>query len=188
MYNDTMFDINRELNENNFLLLLLDEDNNDILYNCIKYHANEHCKICYICISKPYRYVTAEITKKGIDQSKLFFIDTLSSHYGKQKNNSSCIFVSGPDKTDEIINAIRKSVQNKECNVIILDSASSLLKYYEESDILRFTHKIMTNIGQEDVKRIFTIILNDNVPYNERKELLSDLEMFADKKLNICER
>jgi hypothetical protein len=173
----------REMTENEFLLMLINEEQYiEQLEKIVKAVEKSHTKICYVCLNKSYQDITKELKARKIDTSRFLFIDVLTSHYKKPEACENCIFLSSPANLDELKDAI-KDAMKVGCNAIIMDTVSTLLVYQEASSIISFTHKIMTN-GNKGVKKIF-IVLKEDPLSEESRMLVDDLNMFADKKIEI---
>jgi len=179
-------DLIQEIANNKFLLILLEEkEYAKKLQEIMKSSEKTKTKICYVCLSKPYRDVMEDIEKQGFNVNDFFFIDVLSSHYKEQEPVDNCIFVSSPANLAAVRYAIRKAVEEKKCSVILLDTISTLLVYQETSSIVKFTHSILTDEKQENTKKLFIVLKNGAVPGKENKNLVKDLSMFADKTLDF---
>jgi hypothetical protein len=180
------FDIVREIESNKFLLLLIGEKEYKArLEEIIKSVGKTNGKICYVCLSKPHNYVIKDLGYMGIDSKNFFFIDVLSSHYGKPKPVKNCIFVSAPTELTAIRMAIKTAMEKWKCTVLLFDTVSALLIYQESFSIVRFTHNLMTGSEQEKTKKVFIMLKGDSVPSEENQNLVKDLTMFADKTLDF---
>lgn len=179
-------DIIQEIAKNKFLLILLEEkEYAKKLQEIIKSVEKTRTKICYVCLSKPYRDVMEDISKQKINVSDFFFVDVLSSHYREQEPADNCIFVSSPTNLAAVSDAIRKAVEEKKCSVILFDTISTLLVYQETSSIVKFTHCILTDEKQEHAKKLFIVLKGGTMQGKENKTLVKDLSMFADKTLDF---
>lgn len=170
--------------KNNFLIFLASEEKYIPKIIEIIKSARPDLKLCYICFSTTYDDILSEFESKGIKKERVFFIDTLSSHYHKLRKTKTCAFVSSPTHLDEIEKNIKKAVSGKGCKVIIFDTISKLLTYSKGDLIVRFTHKIITHRSKK-TKTIFILLKGDNIPDQENKELIKDLAMFADKVIDL---
>jgi predicted PP-loop superfamily ATPase len=176
----------QEIAKNKFLLILLEEkEYSNKLQEIIKSVEKTKTKICYVCLSKPYRDVVEDIRKQGLNADDFFFVDVLSSHYREQEPVDNCIFVSSPTNLVAVTDAIRKAVDEKKCSVILFDTISTLLVYQETSSIVKFTHCILTDEKQEQAKKLFIVLKGGAIPGKENTTLLKDLSMFADKTLDF---
>jgi archaellum biogenesis ATPase FlaH len=179
-------DLIQEIANNKFLLIMLEEkEYQKKLQEIIKTVEKTKTKICYVCLSKPYRDVMEDINRQKLNVSDFFFIDVLSSHYKEQEPVGNCIFVSSPTNLAAVRVAIKKAVEEKKCSVILFDTISTLLVYQETSSIVKFTHHILTDQEQENTKKLFIVLKGETVPGKENKTLVKDLSMFADKTLDF---
>lgn len=179
-------DLLQEIIKNQFLLILLGEKEYlQKLEEIIKSVRKTKTKICYVCLSKPYADVLEDLKDKGVDTSDFIFVDVLTSHYKKPEPVKNCIFVPEPADLSAIRTAIKKAVEEKECSVILFDTISTLLIYQETSSIVKFTHHLLTEEKQENVKKLFIVLKGGEIPEEENQRLVKDLMMFADKTLDL---
>jgi predicted PP-loop superfamily ATPase len=171
-----------EITQNKFLLILLNEQQYmKKLYEIVKMVENSKNKICYVCLSKPYKNILTDLNENKINTKFFFFIDVLSSHYAKPEPKNNCIFLDSPTNLKSVKDAITMAIEKENCNVLLFDTISTLLIYQGTFPILRFTHSLMI----ENAKKIFIVLKKDAVPEEENKKLIKDLEMFADKTLDL---
>jgi hypothetical protein len=174
-----------ETSKNKFLLILLEEKKYPKkLAEIIKSVEKENAKICYVCLSKPYDYVLADIRNMGVDSKKFFFIDVMSSHYKKPKPVSNCLFLSSPTDLGALKAAIRKAIEEKKCGALIFDTISALLIYQESFSLIQFVHSLASEKMQENIKKLFIVIKGQGgLGEEDSAAFAKDLEMFADRKL-----
>ncbi|MCK4336162.1 MAG: hypothetical protein KAW40_05575 [Candidatus Aenigmarchaeota archaeon] len=177
-------DFLKEIANNNSLLIILKEiEYSQKLEEIIK--SVERTKVCYVCLSRPYADVMEDLKGRGIDVTGFFFIDVLTSHYKEPEPTENCIFVPAPTDLTAIRVAIKKAVEEKKRNIVILDTISTLLVYQETSSIVKFTHHLLTEESQENVKKLFIALKGNETPIEDSQKLIKDLTMFADKTLEL---
>ena len=170
--------------ENSFVLILLTPDQYvSNLDDIVKSAKKSRTKICYVCLSKPYRDVVEHLTASGIDTSGFFFVDALTSHYKKPEPAKNCIFLNSPSDGVALKNAIRDVTEREKCSVVLFDTISTLLIYQESSEIVKLAHSLSSEIHCE-VKKLF-IVMKGEKYVDGQEDLTKDLEMFADKKLDM---
>ena len=108
----------------------------------------------------------------------------MSSHYEKPKPKSNCIFLDSPN-LKSIKEAIAKAIEKENCSVLLFDTISALFIYQGSFNILRFTHSLMVEEREENVKKVFIVLKKGIVPEEENVKLIKDLEMFVDKTLDL---
>jgi archaellum biogenesis ATPase FlaH len=177
-----------EIEKNKFLLVLLEEEMYiDKIEEIAKSLEKSGKKICYICLSKPYKEICDELKKRNINIKNFYFIDVLSSYYGKIRSIENCVFLSSPLNLLEIKSAVSKAVKDKKCSVIIFDTISTMLIYQETSKIVRFTHDFLSE-ERERSKILYLVLKHDSIPMEENEKLIKDLNMFADKTIDFIAR
>jgi KaiC/GvpD/RAD55 family RecA-like ATPase len=173
-----------EIMQNKFLLLMINEseyENN--LLNTLKQMGKE--KICYVCLASTYEDVVKSFKEKSINPDRFFFIDTLSSHYGKSQGTKNCAFVSSPAALDDLGKAIKRAVEKEKCGIIIFDTISSLLIYQEGASIVRFTNNLVAGKEQEHIKKVFIVLKDADRIKDDNRSLAKDIGMFADKTISM---
>ncbi|OGM02918.1 hypothetical protein A3K72_02430 [Candidatus Woesearchaeota archaeon RBG_13_36_6] len=175
-----------EITKNRFLLILLPEDRYSIhLKDIVRGIEQKHKKVCYVCLSRPYADVKEDISKQKINANKFFFIDVLSSHYGSPAKAEDCIFVKEPIKIIDIKVAMTRAIKDMGCSAVLLDSISGLLLFEQSNSILKFTHELKTGKDNEKVNKLFLVLKEGGILGEDSKNLVRDLEMFADKTIDI---
>jgi len=177
-------DISAMIAKSKFCMIILHESQYlSKLQEIVKSVEKTPGKICYICLNNPYLDVKADLLDKGIDVGKFFFIDTLASKSARQ-DGSDCIFLRSAGNLQELRLAINRAVEEKMCRVLMFDTISTLLIYQQSSSILSFTHKLMTGMTQSDVRKLFIVLKDEEVP-GGTEALSKDLGMFADQMLDM---
>jgi KaiC/GvpD/RAD55 family RecA-like ATPase len=172
--------------EKDVFLLLSDENSyNTDIAGILQLMNKPDAKVCYVCVQSPRTYVVHDLAEAGIDVSGFFFVDTMSSHYGKPKTAKNCVFLETPYDLDAMIRAINDVVEKNSCNVIVFDTISGLLVYRERSLVVRFVHDILRHAYQRPTKKLFAVVNADDELSGDRHDLVLDLEMFADKKIDM---
>ncbi len=182
--NSDSLSIVENMDKNRFLIALIDEGKYiDKIIEISKAIKNTE-KICYVCMSRPYSDISENLKKRRANIKKFYFIDTLSSHYGKKKPSENCAFVDSPTNISGIKAAISKASKEKKCSSIIFDTISAMLIYQDTSKIVRFTHDFLSE-SEERSRILYLVIKHDSVPNEENEKLVNDLSMFADKTIKI---
>lgn len=175
-----------EVSRSKFLLILANENEyaGQLCELLKSLGSSESNKICYICASRPYKDVLEDLRKNGVDSSAISFIDLLSSHYGFPEPRKNCIFVGAPNDLNSIRDAI-ETLAERGCNIILLDTISTLLEYEARFPILSFTHSVAATGNSGQIKKVFLALKDNSVPQEDNNALIDDLQMFADKIIDI---
>lgn len=175
-------DITNELKDYNRLLVILNERNYSNIISSIK---ESDGKICYVCLTRPYKDVFNDLKKTNINLRNFFFIDIMSSHYVKQKDTKNCIFIDSPDNLEDIKNAIMTLARLKKINLIIFDTLSALLSYNTENKILHFTNDVIKERNCEYCKKLFLYSKENGIFGTIGTAFVKDLELFTDKTIDF---
>lgn len=141
-------------------------------------------RVCYVCLSRPYRDVQDDLRRENIDTADFFFIDALSSHYEMPGHRRNCIFLKSPNLA-EIMPAVRMLVKKERCRILLVDSVSAMLMYQESFQIISFTHSLTSEKWAGGIRKVF-MALKQGVLEKENNALINDLKMFADKIVELC--
>lgn len=162
------------------VLLIPDEDYSrrvmDITKDLLK--ISDH--LCYITLNLPYRSLVKNFGERGIDVNKFYFIDAITQTAEMTKNVPNCEYVSSPGALTELSLAISNILELQEFDYLVFDSLSTLLVYESPLIVTKFIHSLMAKIRVIGTKAIFTCLKQDTDSI-----LLKDINMFADKILNI---
>ena len=173
-----------EIERNRFLLVMLNEEEYEKKFSeMLKEVGKAGKRICYVCLSSTYEDAIATLKRKGVDTSRFFFIDTLSSHYNESFDTKNCAFVSSPAALDGLRDAIKEAVQKEKCSIIIFDTITSLLIYQETFSIVKFTNSIAGSKEYENTKKVFIVLKDMERVKKENLSLVKDISLFADKTI-----
>ncbi|KYK27365.1 hypothetical protein AYK26_03845 [Euryarchaeota archaeon SM23-78] len=174
------------ISENKFVLILLKSKNYlEELHKMIKEVKKHHTKICYVCLSKPYSEVIDNLKNERINYEHFIFIDVISSLHYKLKPVKNCIFVTGPENLIELKKAIKRAVTKNECEAVIFDTISTLLIYQQTHSIIRFTHELIIDKDQSTINKVYVVLKEKGIYRNESAKLIKDLNLFADKTIEM---
>lgn len=119
--------------------------------------------ICYIALNKTHKSIHENLKRKGIDDSKFYFIDGISQTIHKNIHDEENVsYVDSPSALTDLSLHISDAIKKKKAGIIIFDSLSTLLIYQPDKSVTRFVHSIINKVREyPDVKIIFTILKED---------------------------
>ncbi len=166
------------------LLVLMKED--DYVKNVrsvLEKMRNRDKNVCYVCLSRPYSDVADDLKVKEIDIDKMFFVDVLTSHYKEPDPVSNCNFLKSDEDLVGLMQAVDDAINKHSCGIVVFDAISSLLSRREPLSIMQFANSIAKGERMMNADKLFLFYEGEEPVYegNVRK----DLEMFADKKLDL---
>jgi len=124
----------------------------------------------YVSLNKTQKSTEAILLEKGIDTSKLFFIDCVTS----VKSKDDVLHI-GPDQLDLLETAIGAFISEiKGEKYLLIDSVATLLIYSDENKVAKFI-KSVTDMASE--KGISTVAFS---PKTKGEELLNKIFNFFD--------
>jgi archaellum biogenesis ATPase FlaH len=134
----------------------------------------------YITLSQEYSYLKNSFKDKGIDVSKLHFIDGISMKFGKYSKVDDCTFISGPQSLTDISLTITNLTNSGKYDFIFLDSVSTLLMYNDPKSTTSFIQYLIGKMRGLNMELII-ILLDDEKSSKDLKPLISQ---FCDRVLN----
>lgn len=104
----------------------------------------------YFTVNKPFQDLSQQLAPKGIDCSKVFFIDAISAISERSgADSSSAVFLDSPTDLIEVNNSISRSIPSKKASFVLVDSLSTLLLYNKPMSVERFVHSLVGKIRGE---------------------------------------
>lgn len=165
--------IKKILKKNDIVLILVPEKSYSKKIKQIARDVSSSSKsVCYLTLNKPYPALSREFRKGKIDLNRFFFIDALS----KDSKEDQVVTVSSPKALTEINIVMKKVIKAGKIKATIIDSISTLLVYEGSSQVLRFTHSIVSLFRSLGSKGIIIALKHDM-----KNEVIRDIGMFVDK-------
>lgn len=138
----------------------------------------------YISLHRPYDSLVSSLKEKGVDTSKLVFIDAASSQAETSgKETEKCIYISKELKVDELTRAIYTLLPkiNGEKKFLFLDSITTLTLYQPLSETLRFAEFLSRSLTNKEVNGVIV-----NVAKNlAQKKFIQDIMLNVDEVIEI---
>jgi hypothetical protein len=131
----------------------------------------------YIALNKPYFSLKKNLTKGGVDVSKLIFIDCLTRQLGGEEvDRDRCIYLNSPDPVLLQVSIERAmDLVSSENRFIYLDSLSTISLYKSFETLIKFLRHITGKIRLRGfVGTIFTIEKEMDESYFSQISLMCD--------------
>lgn len=160
-------------------LVIPDAEYDEMLIEVAKGLSKDYTNILYISINKSCESLNSKFKQSEMDRNKFYFIDCISRTSNDVMPDKNCIYVSSPKALDEIQTAILDIFREKKIDLVLIDSPSSLLTYYERTDVLQFIHRLMAILIIANCRGIF--------PFQKEgaDSLRRSIEMFTNKIVNL---
>jgi len=173
-------DLNKREDGEVIVLLIPDEEYSKRILEITKELSKISSKLCYVSLNIPFNTLERNFQAKEIDVSKFYFIDAISQTAEIPRDRKNCEYISSPGALTELSLAISNVLETQKFDYIIFDSLSTLLVYETPIIVTKFVHSLMAKVRVVGCKAIFTILKQDS-----SSMLLKDINMFADKILNV---
>lgn len=118
--------------------------------------------VIVVTTNNPYKILSRDYERGGIDPEKVFFIDAITKYAtGKDMTGiKDCIFISSPsDLTGmgiAISEVLKKPKSEKVC--VLLNSVNSMLIYITPENLIKFIHFIASKLRIFEVSGIFLAV------------------------------
>jgi KaiC/GvpD/RAD55 family RecA-like ATPase len=140
----------------------------------------------YITVNTPYSELVSEFSKRGLDTSKLKFIDAISQMYGqKAEDTNQCKFVQGPLSITSIVKTVREfipKIKKPSSKVFVfIDSITTVLLYNHLPRTVRFSKFLTEDLRKTKVNGIMVSVAAGMT--SER--LIKEVKEFCDEVIDI---
>ncbi len=135
----------------------------------------------YITLNMSHSTLENHLINKGIDVSKLHFIDSMDRKDLKSSKADNCTFVPNPQALTELSLAITNLINTGKYDFLFLDSISTLLVYHSLKTTAQFTNYLMNKLRNFNLRAII-ISLNDD---EESKKLIPIISQFCDECVQL---
>ena len=136
-------------------------------------------KVCYISFNKTGESIRVFCDQNNIDFSRILVIDMISPRLRDCKNTDN-IFYTNLENLTDAAKEIIKIMENNSCRSYILDSLSTMNIYYDEKQLLKFTHELL--VYTESKHMISNLIIQR---HDEKKEWLKSIIPLVGKPKEI---
>lgn len=172
--------LKEDIKENKIVLISTNKNNYNENLSNIQGAVNENNeKIGYVTINKPYNSIIQNLERNNIDQDKFFFVDAITATVKTPPKVENCVFVNSPTALTDLGLAYSSLLNEKNCEVVLFDTISTLAVYQEASSVVKFVHNLLTKTRILNKKAVFVALKEDS------ETLIKDLNMFVDKIIEI---
>jgi KaiC/GvpD/RAD55 family RecA-like ATPase len=144
----------------------------DISASCIKRMVDEGYQGIYISFQRPFANLQSSLIRRGVDVSKLLFIDVASSlAMESQDTNSKVVHISQNIDINELIHVIYTSLPsiNNKSKFIYIDSLSTITLHKPLSETLRFSEFLIRTTKKTPLDESIFLIFNVSKDLTQRK-------------------
>ena len=134
-----------------------------------------YSSIGYLSLNRPFTSVQAELKKMNADVKKFFFVDAITATVQSPPIISNCTFISSPSDLTTLSMAFTTLYTDQGCEVIIIDTISTLVIYQSIGSVIKFVHNLVTKARVLNKKLLLVALKEDS------EDLIKDLNMFVDR-------
>lgn len=164
----------------NILAIISDSMYQSKIYQIVKDAERTSSKTVYVSLNKTYKSLLASFENDSIDNSKFFFLDTITSTLITTQDTENCSFLDGPENLKELYSGIIKAVKSTEADLLIFDSLSSLTTYKNLDQIIHFVTILLGSLSLLYCSAIFTCLDTD-----KDSQLIKHMKMKVDKNYEM---
>ena len=181
-----MNDVTGELTSGKIFLALSEASNlSETNYTLVKQLSDLQIRTIVITANQPSPTLKILYKKKGIDISRVIFIDAITKYAlgGLPKDIDNAIFISNPANLTEIgigiTEMLKENPDEKTC--VIVDSVNTMLVYLPGASVLKFIHFLSSKLRLMNSIGVFLVVEDGIDP-----ALLTQLTTFADEVLEVA--
>ncbi|MCX6803825.1 MAG: hypothetical protein NTY48_04625 [Candidatus Diapherotrites archaeon] len=148
----------------------------------MKYFLDKGLKGIYISLNKSSNELTQEMKRKGVDSSKIFFIDAITSMIdGKKAIGENFSYLESPNNLVELSVELDHAIESlgDAKGFVILDSITTLVMYNKDVAVEKFLHSLTQKIRDHELKGILFAAESTN------NDILDTLSQFCDDTKNL---
>ncbi|MEA2033945.1 MAG: hypothetical protein U9N40_00400 [Euryarchaeota archaeon] len=153
-------------------------------YTLVKQLSDLQMRTIVITVNQPSPTLKTIYRKKGIDISRVLFIDAITKYAlgGLPTDIDNAIFIGSPGNLTEIgigiTEMLKENPDEKTC--VIIDSVNTMLVYLPDASVLKFIHFLSSKLRLMDSIGVFLAVEAgiDSV-------LMTQLTTFADEVLEV---
>jgi len=137
----------------------------------------------YITVNQPYKRLVQILNERGVDTSRMFFIDCISRMAGgKSKREKNVLFIASPSGLTEIGIAVSQVIESfpDKKKYLYMDALSTLIIYNTAGSIAKFSHFLMSKIKILGLSGVF-IAVNREID----ETLIAQISKFCDKVIRM---
>jgi hypothetical protein len=137
----------------------------------------------FITVNRTYPVMEKVLKGKGVDVSRLFFIDCISRRaIGDSQLTERCLYVSSPSQLTEVSVGLMQALEllRGKRKFVYIDSLGTFLLYNSAGTMSKFSHFIITKLSVTEVKGIFMTAEKE-----KDIQLIKDLEVFCEKTVDL---
>ena len=164
-----------ELESKTILMVNTTKQNySNVAKEIVPYLAEKFSKIGYITINRPYATIVKEIQEQGLQTDKFYFVDAITATVQSPPVVDNCIFINAPSDLTDLGLAFSSLLSDHGCDVIFVDTISTLIVYKDIGAVTKFVHNLVTKSRVNNKKAVLLAVRQDS------EKLLQDLNMFVD--------
>ncbi len=168
------------------LALAKAKDYNEANIDFLKYliHTKNEPGV-YLTFNKPYATMKQIMDQENIDERMIIFIDAITlPSGGKAEDTENCLYLNDLRNLSDLAVIIDEAIDAIpfKRKFLYLDSLSTLLLYNNTGSVAKFVHFLTGKLRHWDLDGIFL-----SLELESDAELLAQLSLFCDKKINLSE-
>jgi KaiC/GvpD/RAD55 family RecA-like ATPase len=140
----------------------------------------------YISFQRPFKNISSLLEQKGVDISKLYFIDVATAFAEEeQEKNLRCLHISSAIDVDELVRAIYTTInklKGEKC-FIFMDSLTTITLYKPLSELLRLSEFLIRTVK---INGSHNVVLILNVAKDlAQKKFIKDIAFRVDEVITM---
>jgi len=123
----------------------------------------KHAKGIYIAVDRPYTYTSRLLTKQGVPQENLFYLDAISNLSSEPiQKAKNAELINGPFCSTVLEEALAKLTNNggrmNDVDFVFLDNLTVMLNYMDDKCLFGFLGQFVIKLSKEGRTLTFTMV------------------------------
>ncbi|MBW2998129.1 hypothetical protein KY321_01200 [Candidatus Woesearchaeota archaeon] len=173
------FSINKELENNDVLLIVIPSDKyHKFSSDIIKRLAEQ--PVCYVTLNQTAEALKEEFKKHKVKSSNTIILDGITKTFREDPEESQSVYyMSSPSAFTEISLTVSKFIKFG-FQYLVFDNITNLIVYSGSTQISKFVSNLMTKTKSEKIKSVFYAL-----DIKEHEGLIKQCESFVDKVIKL---
>jgi hypothetical protein len=169
-----MIDVNSYIKKNkNTVFLCRDTNPVEFTFDFLK-SIPKKTRVLYVTVNKSYSVLADRLKGEGVDFSKWYFIDCISSSLlMAEKSSKQCLYLSSPKSLVDLAIAIDDHLPK--FDLVVFDNITGLLSFNDVVSTLQLLNSLMSKIRSTKTRAVYLLF------HDTDKQIMEDLALFADK-------
>ena len=139
-------------------------------------------KLCFVSLNFPASMLRKMFRQNNMNFRNFIIIDIVTKKIDQTvKDEEHCIYLNPTHDFAELRNLFKDAGLSRKCDVIIVDSLSSMLVYHHDKEVFEAIQKISSLVPEKTSKVMYTMLKDAVQPLSHHVQMLIDEAHDTDK-------